>query len=148
MDGYDKIIFAADNNENDKILFNKALEKTELPFKILYFKDGPELLKNLENYYSEKQAFPKMILLDLNIQKGELSIPHKPNGLETLKMLKSHFLYKTIPVLVISSERSDEDVVEAYNLGANSFIVKPATTKEFEDFITMLNSYWFELATI
>ncbi len=137
----EKLIFAADANENERLLLNQAFEETKLPFKIEFTKNGEELLKGLENYYAENQAFPKMILLDLNI-------PKPFSGLEILKSIKAHFLYKTIPILILSSERSDANIIEAYSLGANSFIVKPASFKEFQNFVKTLNNYWFEMAAL
>src|SRR4051794_40999961 len=120
MNSIENVIFAADNNESDRVLLKQVFDETNLPFRILFVSNGEELLKNLEEYYSQKQTFPRMILLDLNM-------PDPVDGLEALKRIKSHFLYKTVPVLVLSSERSDKYIIEAYNLGANSFIVKPAS---------------------
>ena len=141
MSTSENIIFAADNNKNDQAFLEQAFQETHLPFKIDFSKTGEELLKKLEEHYAGTQSFPRMILLDLNM-------PKPIDGLDTLKRIKSHFLYKTIPVLVLSSEKSDKYIVEAYNLGANSFIVKPATLKEFQDFVNTLSKYWFELAAL
>jgi CheY-like chemotaxis protein len=141
MNTAEKIIFVADNNQNDRDLLIKALEETHVPFRIEFSGNGRELLKNLEIFYAQNQSFPKMILLDFNLDKDG-------NGLEILKTIKAHFLYKTIPVLILSSKKTDEYVVQAYNLGANSFIVKPGTLKEFQDFVQTLNKYWFELAAL
>lgn len=139
-----KLIFIADDNEGDRKNLTIALEHLGFPFRFVFMKNGEELLQNLELYYSENQSFPKMILLDYNMEKEN----GYPSGKETLRMIKSHFLYKTIPVLVLSDSRTDNIVIEVYNLGANSFIIKPATLQEFENFVRTLNSYWFELAAI
>ena len=141
MDGFEKIIYVADDNENDRNLILQALGNAKVAFKIQFAENGQDLFRKMENLYSTQQIFPRMILLDFNM-KGP------PSGLDILKMLKAHFLFKVIPVLVLSSEKTDEYLIEAYSLGANSFIVKPPTLKGFEDFIQTLNKYWFELADI
>jgi DNA-binding response OmpR family regulator len=141
MDTLEQTIFICDANEKDKALLKQVFEETRVPYKFKFTKNGEELLKQIEEFYSEKQIFPRMILLDLNI-------PEPVSGMETLKKLKSHFLYKTIPVLVLSSEASDKDAVDSYNLGANSFIVKPANLEQFKAFVNTINEYWFKLARL
>ncbi len=140
MEEPEHTIFAADNDESDQELLINAFKAANKPFKIIFSKDGEKLLRDLEDFYAKNQAFPRMILLDLNMTD--------PDGLETLSTIKSHFLYKAIPVLVLSSKASDEVIIKAYTRGANSFIVKPATAKGFEDFVSTLNRYWFEFASL
>jgi len=141
MNSVEQTIFVCDANENDWVLLKQVFEKTKLPFKIIFFKKGEELLIQLQEYFTKKQSLPRMILLDLDTQQP-------PSGLEILKSIKSHFLFRVIPILVVSSDAKDEYIVEAYSLGANSFIVKPANLQQFEDFVNTLNTYWFKFAKL
>ncbi|MBI9036723.1 MAG: response regulator [Bacteroidales bacterium] len=77
---------------------------------------------------------PVVILLDLKLPKV--------HGLEVLKELKSHDLLKTIPVVVLTTSSDDRDIKTSYNLGANSYIVKPVDFEKFIEVAAQIEIYW------
>ena len=84
-----------------------------------------------------KNIMPKVIFLDIKLPKV--------NGLEVLKALKSDPVAKLIPVVAVSSSREENDVVRSYELGVNSYIVKPVDFKEFIDSLDEAGFYWLLL---
>lgn len=131
-------ILIVEDNPNDIELIVRALKKQNLANEFFIVEDGQEALDFLffkgkfENRSRNKQI--KVIFLDLKLPKI--------NGLEVLKVIKSSPETKNLPVVVITSSKEDPDIKAAYELGANSYIVKPV---EFNDFINAIQStgyYW------
>jgi two-component system response regulator len=135
----EQVILAADNNEGDRFLIKKAFEKCNLTHKIIFAENGEELLTHLMQHRQNK-ILPQIILLDLNMPKL--------NGLETLKIIREDSEFKTIPILILSDDKTDEKIAKAYSLGANSFIQKPLGFDKFTDFIKTIDKYWFEVVTM
>lgn len=131
-------ILIVEDNPNDIELIVRALKKQNLANELYIVEDGQEAIDFLfykgkyENRSRNKQI--KVIFLDLKLPKV--------NGLEVLKIIKSNTETKNIPVVVVTSSKEDPDIKAAYELGANSYIVKPV---EFNDFINAIQStgyYW------
>jgi CheY-like chemotaxis protein len=136
-------ILLAEDDEDDRMLTEQAFEEGKLTNKLTFVKDGKELMDYLfhENGYNESNApKPGLILLDLNMPKMD--------GRECLKAIKSDDTIKHIPIVILTTSKSEQDIFKSYNLGVNSFIVKPVTFSELVNIITQLNSYWFEIVQL
>lgn len=139
---YDNVeILFVDDNQDDAALTLLALKKGGLTNIIYHVKDGAEALDFMycrENYASRNiQNRPKLILLDLKMPKV--------TGIEVLEKLKSDNIHKTIPVVVLTSSKEDPDVKRCYELGANSYIVKPVESVNFFNTIKDLGLFWMIL---
>lgn len=139
---YDNVeILFVDDNQDDAALTLLALKKGGLTNIIYHVKDGAEALDFMycrENYTSRNiQNRPKLILLDLKMPKI--------TGIEVLEKLKSDDVHKTIPVVVLTSSKEDPDVKRCYELGANSYIVKPVESANFFNTIKDLGLFWMIL---
>ncbi|MDP4116384.1 MAG: response regulator [Bacteroidota bacterium] len=138
MKGEPVDILIVEDNPSDLKLMIKALQKNNLGNKLITLKDGEEAL----DFLFSKGQFegrdisnrPKVIFLDLKLPKID--------GLEVLQAIKSNELTKVIPVIIVTSSKEEKDVVESYNLGVNSYIVKPVEFDVFVDVISHLGLYW------
>ena len=131
------ILLVEDNKYNLEFILD-ALSKHNLAHRVKVFRDGGEALDYLfaAGEYSSRDSFkqPKVILLDLELPKVD--------GLEFLRIIRINEATKMIPVVVFSSSTRDEDRIESYRLGANSFIVKPIGYDRFVETVTQIGSYW------
>ena len=126
-------IMLVEDNLMDVDLTIRALAKRKLTNPIDVARDGEEALARVARWDAGSPQ-PVVILLDLNMPKV--------SGLEVLRTLKSHPAYKCIPIVVLTTSKEDVDVRTAYELGANSYIVKPV---DFENFMAMaeqIEIYW------
>lgn len=133
-----KEILYIEDNPNDIELTLRALKKHNIANSIQIIKDGEEALEYVfaTGRYAErnKQENPKVILLDLKLPKV--------GGLEILKKLKSEDQTKAIPVVVLTSSREEKDMIESYNYGVNSYVVKPIKFESFSEAVASLGLYW------
>lgn len=131
-------ILIVEDNEQDLALAQRALRKANVTNRIHVARDGEEALQFLfcEGPYAERKMEdgPKVILLDLKLPKVD--------GLEVLQRIKGDLRTKTIPVVVLTSSKEQSDVVETYNLGVNSYIVKPVNFEQFSEVVQKLGMYW------
>jgi two-component system, response regulator len=134
-------ILLVEDNPHDLELALRALRKANLTNRIQVARDGAEALKFLfaEGIYSGRQieTGPKMILVDLKLPKID--------GLEVLRRVKSDSRTQAIPVVMMTSSQEQNDVVESYRLGANSYIVKPVDFQSFSEAISKIGLYWLLL---
>ncbi len=134
-------ILMVEDNPNDVELTLRALQKHNLANKVLVVKDGAEALEFIfsSGAYAHRSIKngPKLILLDLKLPKVD--------GLEVLREVKSDERTKTIPVVVLTSSREEQDVVESYRLGVNSYIFKPVEFDKFTEAVSQLGLYWLLL---
>ena len=134
-------ILLVEDNPNDVKLTLRALSKNNLSNKIHVVIDGEEALDFIyaKNKYSDRSitAIPKLILLDLKLPKVD--------GLEVLKELKSDERTKMIPVVILTTSREESDIIKSYQLGANSYIVKPVDFEKFISAIADIGFYWLLL---
>ena len=134
-------ILLVEDNPTDAELTIRALKKKNLANKLVWVKDGAEALDFLfaTGDYAErsKEDLPKLVLLDLRMPKVD--------GLEVLQKIKSDERTKKIPVVVLTSSKEDEDIVESYKLGVNSYVSKPVEFDEFTKAVSTLGLYWMLL---
>jgi two-component system response regulator len=119
----------------------RALRKAKLSNRIQVARDGAEALEFLfcEGQHAERkiEETPKVILLDLKLPKVD--------GIEVLRRIKSDPRTKMIPVAVLTSSKEQKDVIESYQLGVNSYIVKPVNFEGFAASVRDLGMYWLLL---
>jgi len=134
-------ILLVEDNPDDAEMALSALKKNNLANKIHWVEDGEQaidyLFKTGEYAGRDVKKKPKLILLDLKLPKI--------SGLEVLQRIKSEEQTKTIPVVVLTSSREEIDVISAYKLGVNSYIVKPVNFEQFSKSIADLGLYWLVL---
>lgn len=125
-------VLLIEDNEDDGELAIRALKKNNLVNNLVWLKDGEEAI----NYFFAHASFerPKIVLLDLKLPKI--------GGLEILKKLKEYEKTKTIPVVILTSSNQEPDIKKGYDLGANSYIVKPVEFNKFADAISRIGYYW------
>ena len=131
-------IILVEDNPDDAALTIRALKKQNLANKLVHLKDGAEALDFIfaQGNYSGRDTnnVPKVILLDLKMPKV--------NGIEVLQKLKSTQVTKAIPVVILTSSAEDPDIKQCYEIGANSYIVKPVEFDDFTKKISELGMYW------
>jgi CheY-like chemotaxis protein len=132
-----KPVLFVDDSPRDTKLALSALKEYGLTNRIITLEDGEEAL----DYLYRRGAFadrddeqPAFILLDLKMPRVD--------GMEVLRIVKSDPALKLIPVVVMTSSREEQDVVNSYKLGVNAFVVKPVNFKEFVDAVKMLGGFW------
>lgn len=131
-------ILLVEDNPSDAELTLRAMKKNNLGNKVTHLKDGAEAIDYLfgQGQYKNRdvQHQPKVILLDLKMPKVD--------GIEVLRKVKADDRTKSIPIVVLTSSSEDPDVKTCYNLGANSYIVKPVGFDNFTKTVAELGFYW------
>ena len=134
----DTEILLVEDNPNDVELTMRALQKQNLAGKVFHVKDGAEALEFIfaTGAYSMRKIEnrPKVILLDLKLPKVD--------GIEVLRRIKTDPRTKDTPVVMLTSSQEERDVLESYNLGVNSYIVKPVDFSNFVHAVSELGVYW------
>ena len=127
-------ILIADDDKEDCFLIKKAVEKVRITTHVDFVKNGEEVITYFAQQHHRDQR-PKLILLDLNMPRMD--------GREVLSIIKKDHQLKEIPVVILTTSQTEEDLHAAYYLGANSFITKPILFKELVKVIESLIFYWF-----
>lgn len=137
-------IVIADDDPEDRMLAEDALKDSRLVNDIRFVEDGEELLEYLQHQgrYADPDTAPRpgMILLDLNMPRMD--------GREALKLIKADPDLRRIPVVVLTTSKAEEDIYRTYDLGVNSFIIKPVTFDSLVSIMRVLETYWFEIVEI
>ena len=131
-------ILLVEDNASDAEMTIEALKTNNLANKLLHVKDGAAALEFIfaEGKYEYRQIenAPKLILLDLKMPKV--------SGIEVLQKIRADERTRRIPVVMLTSSKEDPDIQKCYNLGANSYVVKPVEFDEFQKAISELGLYW------
>lgn len=137
-------ILMADDDADDRRLTKDALEESRLANDLRFVENGEELLDYLrhEGKFKNEQDIPRpgLILLDLNMPRMD--------GRTALKEIKADPELRQIPVSVLTTSKADEDIFRSYDLGVNSYIVKPVTFEALVDILQTLEKYWFEIVEL
>jgi CheY-like chemotaxis protein len=137
----EKVILLVEDNRDDEELAIRALKKNNIPNAVVVARDGVEALDYL--FGSEGQpaggvnVLPQVILLDLNLPKL--------NGLDVLRRIRSEQRTRFLPVVVLTSSKEEEDILNSYALGANSYVRKPIDFGQFIEAVKTLGQFWLSL---
>ena len=137
----EKFIMLIEDHPDDETLTQRALKKSKITNDVVIARDGVEALDFLfcEGMYGTRnpQKKPTVILLDLKLPKI--------NGLEVLKRLRKDDRTRLFPIVILTSSKEEQDLVNSYRLGANSYIRKPLDFNRFVEAVGKLCLYWLEL---
>jgi CheY-like chemotaxis protein len=132
-----KNILLAEDNVNDVELTIAALRANRLANQVVVTRDGAEALDYLcrrAKYAGRYPGNPALMLLDLKMPKVD--------GLEVLRHVKTDPGLKSIPVVVLTSSREEQDLVRSYDLGVNAYVVKPVDFRDFIEAVKLLGGFW------
>jgi len=131
-------ILIVEDNPNDLALTQRALKKARLANSLHVCRDGEEALTFFFGPDGRSKCtlnpLPRVVLLDLKLPKVD--------GLEVLRRMKADPRTRTVPVVMLTSSKEQKDVIESYNLGVNSYIVKPVNFDGFSAAVEQLGMYW------
>ena len=134
-------ILLVEDNPDDVELTLRALNQQNLANDVVVMRDGAEALEYLlgsqQDRGSPPNGLPVVMLLDLNLPKV--------SGLEVLQRVREQDVTKHMPVVILTSSREDQDVIDSYDLGANSFVQKPVDFERFMEAVRQLGMYWLLL---
>ena len=138
------IILIAEDDEDDRMFTKEAFDESFVNHEIRFVNDGVELLDYLKrrNKYTDPATSPRpsIILLDLNMPKMD--------GREALREIKSDPKLRTIPVIILTTSKAEQDIVKTYDLGVNCFITKPVSFTAFLEVTRTLGHYWFDIVKL
>jgi two-component system response regulator len=139
MESVDKTILLVEDNPDDVDLTLRALRKHNVVNQVIVVRDGAEALDCLlgTGEYQGRQVRPEVVLLDLKLPKID--------GLEVLKRMRENESTKLLPVVILTSSSEDEDRLQGYSYGANSYVRKPVDFVQFTEAIRQLHLYWLVL---
>jgi CheY-like chemotaxis protein len=132
-----KPILLVEDNPNDLELALIALERSQLANEVVIVRDGAEALDYLHGrgaYADREQGNPAVVLLDLKLPKVD--------GLEVLAEIRAEAQLRSVPVVMLTSSKEEQDLIRSYELGVNAYVVKPVDFKEFVRAIADLGIFW------
>jgi two-component system response regulator len=134
-----RTILLVEDNLDDEALTLRALKKIELTYDVVVAHDGVEALDVAfgTGAYAARDNMPRLILLDLKLPKVD--------GLEVLRRLRANSLTKAIPIIIFTSSTEEQDILDSYCLGANSYVRKPVDFNQFCDALRHISQYWLSL---
>ncbi|HKV41250.1 MAG TPA: response regulator [Blastocatellia bacterium] len=137
-------VLMAEDDADDRMLAEDAWLESSLPGELRFVEDGEQLMEYLRRtgrYGTPSEApAPSLIILDLNMPRKD--------GREALKEIKSDPALRRIPVVVLTTSRAEEDINKSYELGVNSFIVKPSRFEALVKVVRCLGEYWLEVVEL
>ena len=140
----EKIILLVEDNPDDETLTLRALKKNNIKNKVIVVRDGVEALDYLfcrRGYANRDPGLPpQVVLLDLKLPKLD--------GLEVLRQIRANEQTKLQPVVILTSSKEDQDLINGYKLGVNSYVRKPVNFEDFSEAIRQLGLYWLILNEI
>jgi CheY-like chemotaxis protein len=136
-----KVILLVEDNPDDEALTLRALKKNNIKNEVVVARDGAEALEFLfgTGKYAGRNTdvIPQVVLLDLKLPKVE--------GLEVLRQVRADKRTKLLPVVILTSSNEEQDRIQGYDLGANSYVRKPVDFSQFLDAARQLGLYWLVL---
>ena len=137
----DKTILLVEDNADDEELALRALKKNKILNEVVVARDGAEALDYLfgtgVHANRDTSALPQVVLLDLNLPRI--------GGLDVLRRIRANEKTKFLAVVVLTSSKEDEDLINSFSLGANSYVRKPVDFAQFSEAVKTLGLYWILL---
>lgn len=130
-------ILLVEDSPNDAELAIRALKKRGFASRMLWVKDGEQAINylfRLGEYSQHDEASPKLVLLDLKMPRVD--------GMQVLRTIKADQRTRRIPVVILTSSQEERDVAQSYDLGANSYVVKPMDFDVMADMVCQAGAYW------
>src|SRR5215469_7150615 len=131
-------ILLVEDEENDATLLKLAFKKNNISNPVQWVQDGLDAIAYLngEGAYADRTQypFPEVLILDLKMPRM--------NGLEFLAWIREHPEFRVIPTIIMTSSRQDPDIEKAYNLGANTYMIKPSSFEELARLVKLAHDYW------
>lgn len=138
MNPQEKVVLLIEDNPDDEKLTLRALRKGHVANRVIVLRDGAEALEWLfmrgVHANRDPTLWPLVVLLDLGLPKI--------SGLDVLREIRATPRMRRLPVVILTSSKEDGDLIEGYNLGANSYVCKPVEFTDFMDAVTRLSMYW------
>ncbi len=136
-----EVILLVEDNPDDEALTIRALQRNNITNDVIVARDGVEALDYVfatgSHSGRDVNDLPKLVLLDLKLPRA--------GGLEVLRRIRADDRTKRLPVVVLTSSKEDQDLIDSYNLGANSYIQKPVDFTQFTEAVRQLGLYWLVL---
>jgi CheY-like chemotaxis protein len=132
-----RTILLAEDSPKDVELTLEALSEHNLANNVIVVKDGVEAMDYLRcegNFKQREPGNPAVILLDIKMPRKD--------GIEVLREIRNDEWLKTIPVVILTSSREQEDLINSFKLGVNAYVVKPVNFKEFTDAVKQIGLFW------
>ena len=140
----EKVILLVEDNPDDEVLTLRALKKNNIKNEVVVVRDGAEALDYLfcRGGYADRNpcSLPQVVLLDLKLPKLD--------GMDVLRQIRLNERTKLQPVVILTSSKEDQDLINGYKLGANSYVRKPVNFEDFSEAIKQLGLYWLILNEI
>jgi two-component system, chemotaxis family, response regulator Rcp1 len=134
-------ILLVEDSRTDAKIVERAFKEASVPHRLTVINDGRraiEFLSKLQTSSSPEENEPDLILLDLNLPGLD--------GCQVLSSIKADSYLRAIPVVILTTSRREEDVVQTYQAGANTYIQKPSEYPRYRELVTLLRQYWQETA--
>ena len=139
-----KVILLVEDNPRDEALTLRALKKSNIANEVVVARDGVEALDYLfgtgAHAGRDTSDMPQLVLLDLKLPKVD--------GLQVLQKIRADERTRRLPVVVFTSSSEEEDLINSYNLGANSYVRKPVDFEQFMEATRQLGLYWLVLSEV
>ena len=137
-------ILIAEDDPDDRLMIEQAFHENGLEYNLFFVEDGVELMQYLhrEAAYASSISFPRpdLILLDLKMPRMD--------GFSALSAIKKDESLRSIPVVMLTIIKTEQDVLRTYDLGGAGFIVKPNTFEELVEVVKVIHQYWFEVVEL
>ncbi len=134
-------ILVVEDNTDQWFLIRWALEQRFPEVEAIWMTEATQVVSYLEACSQHARELPKLILLDLYL-------PHRQHGWNLLQIVKTHHIYREIPVVVLSQSNDAEDISESYALRSNSYIIKPTGYDKWLECIASFHHYWWNAVSL
>jgi len=132
-------ILLVEDNEGDILLTTEAFEESKIINIVEVIKDGSGAINFFENLH-DKESIPDLVLLDINLPKM--------SGHQVLMYIKNNVKYKHIPVIMLTTSSSEQDILKSYKSHVNCYITKPIEVDDFIKAVTKIEDFWINIVTI
>ena len=137
----EKTILLIEDNPDDALLTLRAFKKNNIPNRVVVYHDGATALDYLfaTGHYAQQPPHPRpeLILLDLRLPKMD--------GIEVLRRLRANQHTRSLPIIILTTSDERQDILQCYNMGANSYLRKPVNFTQFTETIRQVSNYWLHL---